>query len=202
MRSSRGFTLIELLVVIGILAMLMGVGAFSYSKFIGRGDHAKTVATVESLKGLLEQYRNATGDYPKSRLADYGIKPRNGLYEGVEAMVIGLYHKDYDGERVAEKELRNLDSDRGDVNVSIHGEPVLLEVVDAWENPLVYMRYDDFERTHEYEFQNNHTGDFDTVSVKAARNELTGSFFAKESYQLISVGEDGIFGTEDDITSF
>jgi hypothetical protein len=38
--------------------------------------------------------------------------------------------------------------------------------------------------------------------VRAARNETTGAFVAPTGFQLISAGEDGEFGTEDDLLSY
>ena len=201
-RPEAAFTLVELLVVISILAMLLAIGAFSYGKFLGRGDHAATVALIESLKTQLEHYRNATGDYPPSRLEAFGVKPSNHLFEGIEAMVVGLMSPDYDGPRPEERHLRNLDEDAADRNVTRLGKPALLEVVDAWENPLVYIRYDDYEREFDYEFRSADTGEWVPVRVKAAVNELTGAYFALDSYQLVSAGEDGVLGTDDDITSY
>jgi len=198
----RGFTLIELLVVVAILAMLLGIGAVSYNKFVSQGDDAASTALVESVRGYLEQYRNAQGDYPKSSLVGYGIKPKNHLFEGNEAMIVGFFHKDYDGARPEEQNLTNLDDDKADKNVTINPNPALPEIVDAWENPLVYIRYDDYGKEFEYEFTEDATGELINVTVKAATSELTGSYFARESYQLLSVGIDGIYGTEDDITSY
>lgn len=202
MRQRRGFTLVELLVVIAILSLLLTLGARQFSKFLGMGKEAQTVATLEQLKGLVEQYHNRTSDYPSSRLADFGIKSRNDLNEGIEALVVGLFHKEYDGERIDEKFLRNMDDDVADKNVTVHARPVLLEVVDAWENPFVYFRYDDYGRQQEYEFTNGETHEIESHGVAAAQSELTGGFHAKESYQLVSVGEDGVYGTEDDIASY
>lgn len=199
---SRGFTLVELLVVITILAMLLGIGAVGFNKFRSKGHEAQTRGTLLSVKGYLEQYKSARGDYPKSSLSGYGIKAKNQLFEGVEAMVVGLYHKDYDGARPEEQLLRNLDGDKADKNVTINALPDLNEVVDAWDNPFVYIRYDDYDKEHEYEFVVDATGEIEGVTVKAATSERTGSYFARESYQLLSVGPDGVYGTGDDITSY
>ncbi len=203
MRTRRAFTLIELLVVISILTLLLGIAAAYYGNFQEEGKRADTRSRLEQLSGLLEQYKNRKGDYPFSRLERYGLKAKNDVNEGIEALVVGLFHQDYDGERIPEEYLRNQDGeDVADKNVTIHGLPVLLEVVDAWENPLVYIRYDDYGRESCYEFQ-----DFDTAEpvpkvVTGAVSELTGGFYAKESYQLLSVGEDGVYGTRDDIASY
>lgn len=201
-RPAAGFTLIELLVVITILAGLLALGARQFSKFLGAGKEAQTVALIEELKTLLEQYRNRMSDYPPCRLGDYGIKSRNNTNEGIEAMLVGLFHKDYDGARPDEKHLMNLDDDVADKNVTEHELPVLLEVVDAWENPLVYIRYDQYLVEHEYDFVDADTLEAETCTVRAAKSELTGGFYNKESYQLLSVGEDGRLGTEDDLTSY
>jgi prepilin-type N-terminal cleavage/methylation domain-containing protein len=200
-RKSRGFTLIELLVVLTILGMLFGIGAIAVNRFTAQGPIAKTQAIVMMTEGLLEQYRNEKGDYPPSSLARLGVRAPNALFEGNEAMVLAFYSKDWNGNRIDEQYLMNLDDDRADKNVSIHGEPVLLEMVDAWGNPLVYLHSSQYEAVHEYEFQSD-TSDSVRVQVRAAKNPLTASYYAKESYQLVSVGEDGVYGTDDDIKSY
>lgn len=202
MRRTVGFTLIELLVVIAILGALLGIGAMQYSKFLGKGDEAKTIAILTETENLLAQYRTQTGDYPASQLSAYGIKPQNRTDEGIEAAVVALFHKNWDGERPDDKNLMNQDEDVADVNVTILERPVLREIVDAWENPLVYIRYSDYGKEFEYEFRNNETQEWDTVTVTAAKDDETGSYYGLESYQLLSVGEDGIYGTEDDKTSY
>ena len=202
MSHRRGFTLIELLVVITILGALLALGAKQFSKFLGKGKEAQTIATIEQVKGLLEQYRNRKSDYPPCRLSNYGIKSTNVTNEGIESLVVGLFHKDYDGPRIDEKYLLNVDDDVADKNVTEHELPVLLEIVDAWENPLVYIRFDQYTQEHEYDFADAETYEIETHVVTAAKSELTGGFYAKESYQLLSVGEDGVYGTEDDIASY
>lgn len=202
MHARRAFTLIELLVVISILALLMGIAVSQYGKFMGTGDRAATVSRLEGLKGLLETYRTAKGDYPKATLASLGVRSANSIDEGNEAMVLALFAKDYDGQRIDEKWLTNADDDTADKNLSIFDRPVLMEVVDAFGNPFVYLRPDVYEKGQEYEITDTGTQETNRVRAVGQKNEETGGFYAKESYQLWSAGEDGVLGTEDDIASF
>lgn len=199
---ARGFTLVELLVVITILALLLGMAALNFSDFLGQGDQAATVARIEGLKLYLTQYKTHQGDYPPSRLADLGVKGGDNLFEGIEALVVALKHKDYAYDGPEEKWLMNLDGDQGTPNVTQFANSDLFEVVDAWDNPIVYMRYDDYERAHNYLFTNQDTSVEDEVEVKAATSEKTGTFHDTKSYQLRSAGRDGVFGNDDDITSY
>ncbi len=199
----RGFTIVELLVVITILALLLALAAFSMSKFFGAGKRAKTTATIESLKLLAENYRTRFGDYPKDHLSDYGVKSANKTNEGIEAFVVAFFMKNYDGDRPEEKDLANTDGDRIEgTNPTINPEPALNEVVDAWGNPLVYVQYSDYDKDQEYEFVAADTEVSASALVKAEKNPATGAYHARDSFQILSVGEDGIYGTDDDITSY
>lgn len=201
-RHTSAFSLIELLVVLTILGMLFGFGAMAIRSVQGSGHVAKTASIVAMVEGCLEQYRNAKGDYPASSLAKLGVRSSNTLFEGNEALVLALNAKDYSGNRIDEQYLMNLDGDRADKNISIFDEAGLLEVVDAWENPLIYIRYDQYDAAHEYDLVKQATSESERVQAKGAKNSLTGSYYSKESYQLVSAGEDGVLGTEDDIKSY
>jgi prepilin-type N-terminal cleavage/methylation domain-containing protein len=202
MRRPAGFTLVELLVVLAILALLLTFGLRGFQGWKEQGAIAATQARLASLELLLESYKNDRGDYPSSRLDDYGIKVRNRINEGSEALVIAFAHKDYGGRSVEEKHLENLEEDTADVNVTKYGNANLLEVVDEWKNPFVYMRYDDYKRVQEYEFKDALTDEPVLVSVKAEKNATTGNYHANEGYQLRSAGPDGVFGNEDDVASY
>lgn len=199
----RGFTLIELLVVLTILALLVGFGVKNVGKFMEQGNRAKTASILSHLEGLLEQYRNQTGDYPPNSLSQFGVRSTNTLNEGNEALVLAFFQQTYNGNRIDESYLStNLDNDRADKNISTFGEPVLLEVVDGWGNPFIYIRHDGMAGEYEYEFMVAETMTTELRKVKAFKNPTTGSFYDQERYQLISVGEDGVFDTDDDIRSY
>ena len=203
MRNLRAFTLIELLVVLAILALLITIGTSQFGKFMNTGDITATETTILGLKQKLETYRTTHGDYPPSNLAAFGVKSRNATNEGNEALVVAFLHKDYDGAtRLEESSLMDLEGDRADKNVTIHPNPLLREIVDSWENPIIYIQRDDYDRDHEYEFVNQETFESEVVRVRAEKDEVTGSYHGKESYQLRSAGPDGVINTEDDIASY
>ena len=60
---------------------------------------------------------------------------------------------------------------------------------------------DGYDAAQEYEVKSA-DGGFDRMQVRAAKNPVTGSFFGADKYQLVSAGEDGVFGTDDDVKSY
>ncbi|MGB9707409.1 MAG: type II secretion system protein [Microgenomates group bacterium] len=60
-----GFTLLEMLVVIGIIAVLMGMGAVSYSTAQKKARDAKRKEDLKTIQNALEQYYSICGyQYP------------------------------------------------------------------------------------------------------------------------------------------
>ena len=200
--NRRGFTLIELLVVIAILSLLLGMAAMGFSRFRGEGEVTATKTRIHGLAMMLETYHTSKGDYPSGRLSDYGVKPPNAINQGIEAMVLAFVHKDYNGQTLDESWLENKDQDRAVKNVTRFGEAALFEVVDAWDNPITYQRYDQYETEEDYEFVETATGEVALGRVKGQVSDKTGSFHDQQKFQLRSAGEDGVLGTSDDITSY
>jgi len=68
--SSAGFTLLEMLVVIGIIAVLIGFGAVSYSTAQKKARDAKRKTDLKAIQSALEQYYSTCQDsrfsYPGS----------------------------------------------------------------------------------------------------------------------------------------
>ncbi|MFA6005036.1 MAG: type II secretion system protein [Patescibacteria group bacterium] len=63
--SKKGFSLLELLVVIGIIAVLLAIGAASYSSIQRKSRDAKRRGDLKTLQQSMEQYYAVCGNlYP------------------------------------------------------------------------------------------------------------------------------------------
>jgi general secretion pathway protein G len=67
MTKTKGFTLIELLVVIAIIAILITVGAVSYTRALRLSRDAKRKTDIEQIRQALETYRSELGSYPATK---------------------------------------------------------------------------------------------------------------------------------------
>jgi prepilin-type N-terminal cleavage/methylation domain-containing protein len=203
MKSAPGFSLIEILVVITIIGLLIGLSAGAYTQWIQRGEEAKTDSVIQNLGVYAEEYVNVCGDYPPSSLKYLGISSTgDSANEGIEALVAALFRKNYTGARPGSaSDLVNTDEDSADKNISSFATAVLLEFQDAWYNPVIYISCRDYSESFTYLIESPET-DREPVEVQALINPVTGTFYNFDSYQLISVGPDGIFDTEDDLANF
>jgi general secretion pathway protein G len=61
--NKKAFTLIELLVVSTIIAVLIAVGAVSYSSINKRSRDSKRKSDIEQIRAALEMYRADNGSY-------------------------------------------------------------------------------------------------------------------------------------------
>lgn len=64
MHREQGFTLIELMVVMVILAILMAIGAGSFTSSMKKGRDATRKANLRAVTNALELYYNDKGKYP------------------------------------------------------------------------------------------------------------------------------------------
>lgn len=207
MNERSGFSLIEILVVITIIGLLIGLSAGTYSHFVRKGEIADTKSLIENLKTYAESYNLNKGDFPPSSFGDLGILATDTTNEGIEAFVAAIYSKEYRENHPgalrpgSDSDLKNTDEDTAEKNITTFAKSVLLEYIDAWGNPIIYIHNRDYGQIYNYLLLNPDT-DLDVMEVKALVSPLTGSPYNQDGCQIISAGPDGIFGSEDDLANF
>lgn len=201
--KNAGFTLIEMLAVMLILGILVGALLVALS---GSADTAKqrlTQAKLAQISAVIDAYERRFGDFPPSSFsAEQGGVP-NKTNLGVEALVVALWSEGFEGGGdLQADELMNTDGDRTLREFSDLPSRELFELVDDWENPIIYFRSDDYDEPCQYLLWAEED-EFDSeAEVQALKNETLGRYYGHARYQLISAGSDGAFGTDDDVTSF
>jgi prepilin-type N-terminal cleavage/methylation domain-containing protein len=198
--NAAGFSLIEVLVVITLIGLLMSFAAVSLGRYRETGRITDCRARIVALSLLAESYADRTGDYPPSRLAHVGVQDANDVNEGIEAFSVALRDRRYAGGRPDEQWLANGDDDHSSDLGSADGSDALLELVDPWDNPLLYFVHGDYGATAVYRLDDG-MGARD-VDVRPAMNPLTNSFHRFDSFQLRSTGPDGLLDTEDDLANY
>jgi prepilin-type N-terminal cleavage/methylation domain-containing protein len=196
-----GFSLIELMAVMVILAILMTFLAFRLGALGGVAKQRNTETYLAQFTGAAKNFEQETGAYPPSSWqSDWGPAP-NKTNLGVEALCLALWAKDYGGSGISDDRLGNTDEDEAKKSLTTHGNNDLFELIDDWQNPIAYFYRQDYGREDLYMTQNKQ-GEWDSSTVKALKSSKTGNYYNARSFQLISAGEDGIFGTDDDLFNF
>ncbi len=196
MTTQRGFTLIELLVVIVIIAVLACLTVVAVMHALVWAPEAATRAEIQAIRAACEQHRVKRGDYPPSTLARLGARGLNDTNNGIEALTACVSRS---GAILWERAdaYANTDADSAERKVVdwYFGDLELREITDAWGRPLVY--------THHVDYPSPATVVFvpggERHAVRALRAASTGAYVHPGSFQLWSVGRDGIPGTADDI---
>ncbi len=203
MKTRRaGFSMIELLAVIVILGILIVV---LLPRLRGAQDIAEEKLTknyLTQLDGAIAEYETHFGDFPPSTfLEKWGPAP-NGTNAGGEALVLSLWSNDWGGAGLSEDPLVNTDNDETKKPMARFPVPKLFELGDHWGNPIAYIHRRDYGKTVHYATLDPTTGEPIESNVTARMSSKTKSYANPTKYQLISAGQDGQFGTEDDITNF
>jgi prepilin-type N-terminal cleavage/methylation domain-containing protein len=192
---SAGFTLVEMLAVLLILSILMGFLVTSMFGARQTANEKLTEARISTIAAAIGSYEGATGDFPPSRLDDGLAGSGSELNRGVEALVRALWAQPHDGLGLSDDLLANGDGDRAS------GEQ-LFELVDLWGNPLAYFHRSDYGEPQVYLSYDNDTGEQVEGPVEARKHPKTERWANRRSFQLISAGADGLFGTPDDLANF
>lgn len=200
--GSAGFSLVEILVVLTIIGLLMSFSAVAVSRYRETGRITDCDARIQSLTLLAESHAERTGGYPPDRLEALGIAAvDNQVNEGIEACVAALRRQDYAGGRPAEKHLGNTDDDHGERLEAMDGSGALLELLDPWGNPLIYIVNDHYDQ-ETLVLLDDGSSLIEPMPARAVTNPLTGAFHRFESFQIRSAGPDGLMDTEDDLGNF
>ena len=200
MKSSReraGFTLIEILAVILIIGLL---SYFLVPILLGSQKAAKVKVTAAFLSGIstaIAEYENEKGDYPPSSWKEEWGPAPNATNIGAEVLVITLFGSKWES-RLPEDKLKNTDGDESKRALARFPKPTLFELVDEWGNPIAYSHRRDYAEAQVYVMANP-PGE---STFKAHMNPQTGQFWNPKTFQLVSAGPDGEFGTDDDIPNW
>ena len=186
LRQRAGFTLIELLTVIAILGLLLGILALTVTSVRIRARVQKSQFIVNQLTGAIRIYHNERGEYPRSNEAGY---------TGSEWLVQALTgYRDDDGK--TGWGFRDTEYiDRGKVfgpyndteriqRARTSDNPIKYEFLDAFDNPILYYRYDDG-----YVAAHNPGAGPASLDVTYLRGP-GGEYFRKD-FVLLSPGPDG-----------
>lgn len=203
-RAARaGFSMIEMMAVIVIILILM---AFLLPRLGGMREAVQANATRAFLEGQVRaaigQYENEFGAPPASAWDEkWGAQP-NDTNLGSEILYLAIWSETLQGLGMDEGRLHNTDQDSTIKSFTILGARELFELCDDWGNPIAYFHHRDYGRADRYKTFDVKTGEELETMVRAREDPRTKSYHNPRGYQLISAGEDGRFGTEDDITNF
>lgn len=201
-KSRKGFTLVELLAVMVILGMLT---FFLVRGAMGAEDTVRVNSTrgyLAQLSALIDDYEVDAGDYPPSKFTRSLDPKPSATNMGVEMLVIALWPKS--GSRASapdEDRLVNSDGDKTSQSHTMFSASTSFELADDWGNPIAYFHRRDYDEPCIY-VSLDEDGFEEETRVHPMINPVTGDPYNKVSFQLISAGPDGIFGTSDDLGNF
>ena len=202
--ASGGFTLIEIMAVLVIISIL----AVFVLRAVSGGEKVVQARAMEAflhqLSALIDGYEVDKGDYPPSSFpAEMDPKPtRTNM--GAEMLVISLFPREgeYQAPELDDDRLGNTDGDTTRKSLTSFTSAQAFEILDNWGNPIAYIHRRDYETSTTYITENPTTGEEIEGRVKGRFNPKTEDPYRKGTFQLISAGSDGIFGTRDDVTNF
>jgi prepilin-type N-terminal cleavage/methylation domain-containing protein len=199
-----GFSLVELMAVIIIISLLF---AFLIPNLLSSKEAVNSKMTqtwLNQVSAEISAYERETGDFPPSTFPRKLDPKPSKTNMGVESLLIALMPAD--GSYLAggdyDDRLGNTDGDDSKKSHSRFASSEVFELCDHWKNPIVYLHRRDYEKGGTYLTYSDALADWVEEKVGAAVNPTTGSPYRQDSFQLISAGPDGQFGSADDIGNF
>ena len=209
--GERGFTLIELLVVMSIIVVLGGLSVVGLRVAQQSSRVSAEQHTISLFRTAIATFGQEWGDFPPTSLRNFKVRKTNPVNEGNEALCACLQARKHNGPFLPdldESRWENYDDDRLTPADSkevkkrldwIRSGNQLLEYTDYWGNPYVYIHNVDYGKELTYQGV-----DGNKFTVRASKNSKTEGYSAPSSYQLWSLGPNGINenGEGDDICSW
>jgi len=209
-RFQRGFTLIEVLVVVSILGVLAGLISILVQQATKKRYAFETTTAITLVRTAIDNYQQDFHKLPPMMMSEFAGSRWAGLTvsgnttnECNECLLVALRHPDL---RTPLNQLSGShpygNTDEDIWNKIPDGSDVVdaKEILDAYGNPLVYISKNHYEVPVQIV-----RGDGTMVEVHAVKRP-SGVFYNQESFQLISLGENGIQDDDpdvrDDIESF
>ncbi len=207
-----GFSFVEILVVMGIIAVLVGIGIGVYAIVIRKTPELKARTLVNKLAMSASAWKRMYRSNPPSDLnklpGAMGVPLKitgrlNGTNQGIEALYQALFVPGFDASPdTSDSERSNYDEeDRLDAPITKDQNPSLFEFKDAWEHPVIYFSAGEYESAEKspptYVIDKEGT----TVQPKPWRT-AAGGFCQPDSFQVFSLGPDGLPNTEDDVKAW
>jgi prepilin-type N-terminal cleavage/methylation domain-containing protein len=196
----HGFTLIELMIVIGIIAILSVVLLPNIFSAEQGANATATEATMLQLQNGCNAFERQHGYYPPADLKNREAgktdwKADNGQNTGIESLVVFLSQSRQTGADLTSlaDRLTNTDGDDHGAEIPQLGRRDRVEIADAWGIPLAY-----FDKFGMDKVQQVRLPEGDAVQVRARKRD-DGSYYGAGKFQLLSAGQDGIFGNDDDL---
>ena len=202
--ARAGFSLIELLAVVLIVGLLFAVLLPNLLSSKDAVNSKMTRTWLDQVSAEVSSYARAKGDFPPSTFPRKLDPKPSKTNMGVESLLIALMPAD--GSYLAggdyDDRLGNTDGDDSKTPHTRFASSEVFELCDHWGNPIVYLHRRDYERGGTYVTYSEELAEWIEEKVVAAINPTTGSPYRQDTFQLISAGPDGQFGTADDIGNF
>jgi prepilin-type N-terminal cleavage/methylation domain-containing protein len=216
---NSGFTLIEILVVVSIIGVLAGMIGVIIAKANQKALRTASITLVKTtLSTKIKMFEQEMGRYPASNMGSirkWGRQEKpwknlatsdgNEINACNEILVLQLRHPDF-SKKLMDDDLQSIQPPWGNIDEDAFNstpkgarDSEAREVLDAWGSPIVYIYNGDYDKTHVIRNK-------DGVDIEVhARKREDGTYYNENTFQLISLGADGVQGdsaVSDDIQNF